>query len=56
MHLGISIGTSCGIGSIFIALGIMVVANKWKKGIQSRLRQAYFKKKSRSVIGAIDLR
>ena len=44
MHIGISIGTSCGIGSIFIALGIMVVANKWKKGIQSRLRQAYFKK------------
>jgi serine/threonine protein kinase len=44
MHIGIAIGTSCGIGSIFIALGIMVVANKWKKDIQRRIRRAYFKK------------
>ncbi|XP_062222682.1 wall-associated receptor kinase-like 6 [Phragmites australis] len=42
--LGIAIGVSCGLGTIILALVSMVIAHKWNRGIQRRIRRTHFKK------------
>uniref|UniRef100_K3YYT1 Protein kinase domain-containing protein n=1 Tax=Setaria italica TaxID=4555 RepID=K3YYT1_SETIT len=41
---GITIGISCGLGSVLIALCVIILARKWKQWIQKRIRRAYLEK------------
>jgi serine/threonine protein kinase len=44
LYVGVTIGIGSALGSIIFVLCAIVIARKWKQGMQKRIRRAYFKK------------
>lgn len=44
MYVGIASGLSCGFGVLLLTLSVTMLFRRWKRGIQKKIRRAYFHK------------